>query len=147
MFDRVLEKEISHIKLTALKLCYWNWVTKWIILLTSIFQTITCWLTCSVQVPAVLPSVLMALIFHFYFDFVAQLFQNLWGINSRAHTQTHTYTHTTVHTCTLCTPLGQHSYRHLIMEVPAPSKGFHLWWPGTILWLINSTIDWAKCSP
>lgn len=52
-----------------------------------------------------------------------------------------------MHTCTVCTPLAQRSYRHLIMEVPAPSKGFHLWWPGTILWLINSAIDWAKCSP
>lgn len=33
------------------------------------------------------------------------------------------------------------------MEVAAAGKGFHLWWPGTILWLINSETDCAKCSP
>lgn len=41
---------------------------------------------------------------------------------------------------------GQCSYRHLI-EVAAAGKGFHLLWPGTILWLINSETDCAKCSP
>lgn len=40
-----------------------------------------------------------------------------------------------------------HCIQSMIMEVPAPGKGFHLLWPGTILWLINSETDCAKCSP
>lgn len=63
------------------------------------------------------------------------------------HAHTHLHPLAKQHTCTVCTPIGQCSYYLLIMDVPAPSKGFHLWWPVKILWLINNKIDCAKCSP
>lgn len=75
----------------------------------------------------------------FFYAFMINLFCNLCGIDSAAHTCKTEYW--------ACAPTGQFSYCHLIMEVPAQTKCFHLLWPEKILWLINNKIDCARCSP
>lgn len=64
IFDRALDPEIAHTKVTVITLLKpeWTWVIQWIILLTSIFQMIIRWLTCSISVPKVIPNTIMTLL-------------------------------------------------------------------------------------
>lgn len=64
IFDRALDPEIAHTKVTVITLLKpeWTWVIQWIILLTSIFQTIIRLLTCSISIPKVIPNTIMTLL-------------------------------------------------------------------------------------